>query len=118
MIIKGHEEPLVHCSSTTVFEVAELIRVIKKLRHYIEASHHATIIDTDYEVIADIVKQSSSKTMPVVRLNLDSNLTLATSPVSRIKSQMHYSDSLYQRDMQPPHMVYWQGSVSSPWSQV
>ena len=45
--------------------------MVKKVRHYIESSKHATIIQIDHSAIVDIMKQSSIvSTSSTMRMNI------------------------------------------------
>lgn len=51
-------------------EMAGLVWTVKRLRYYIEASHHTTIVYTDHSALVDVLKQSSLNTTSLVRLNI------------------------------------------------
>ena len=55
----------------TELEVAGFVWVLKKIRHLVDSSKHATIIQTDHSAILDIMKQSSiTSTNSTMRMNV------------------------------------------------
>ena len=55
----------------TELEIAGFVWAIKKVRHLIESSQHATVIQTDHSAILDITKQSSIvSTSSTMRMNV------------------------------------------------
>ena len=72
----------------TELEIAGLVWVVKKMRHLIEASTHATVIYTDHSAAVSIVRQTSLNTSSIEKLNL--RLVRASEFLQRFRIDVRY----------------------------
>lgn len=72
----------------TEMEMAGIVWVVKKIRHFIEASSKPTVIYTDHSAAIGIVRQSSMNTTSTEKLNL--RLIRASEYLQRFRIELRY----------------------------